>query len=114
MGFVGSVTVDVYDITGSQEQLLQSRRIWDYHWYRQDSDGLWSHKLGFTEVIDVDGVGNPIFDPRTSVREFDLEDESEETRSIGHAQYERLCGCFCVPGGGVDRYRESAPVESPE
>ena len=32
----------------------------DYHWYRQNPDGTWSHKPGETEAIH--GVINPIED----------------------------------------------------
>ena len=35
----------------------------DYHWYRQNSDGTWSHKLGRDYVINCDGNYNDIFDP---------------------------------------------------
>ena len=35
----------------------------DYHWYRQNSDGTWSHKPGTTEVTNLDAHGNIIFDP---------------------------------------------------
>ncbi len=35
----------------------------DYHWYRQDSDGLWSHKLGHLAISRLDESGNPIIDP---------------------------------------------------
>ena len=32
----------------------------DYHWYRQDADGTWSHKPGSWEVIT--GVVDPVAD----------------------------------------------------
>ena len=32
----------------------------DYHWYRQDADGTWSHKPGSNEVIS--GVTDPVQD----------------------------------------------------
>lgn len=35
----------------------------DYHWYRQDSDGYWSHKPGTTPIKLSDASNNPIFDP---------------------------------------------------
>lgn len=43
----------------------------DYHWYRQDSDGYWSHKQGTTEVRRTDSYtnGSIITDPQTAVRE---------------------------------------------
>jgi hypothetical protein len=45
--------------------------IWpgrDYHWYRQDKNGCWSHKPGQTPVVNTDNAGKPIRDPRTCDR----------------------------------------------
>jgi hypothetical protein len=45
--------------------------IWpgrDYHWYRQDRHGCWSHKPGQTPVRNVDNAGRTITDPRTCNR----------------------------------------------
>lgn len=36
---------------------------YDYHWYRQDADGYWSHKPGTTPVRLTDNSGNLILDP---------------------------------------------------
>lgn len=41
----------------------------DYHWYRQDSDGTWSHKPGEFPVSNRDGAGNIIFDPENCNRQ---------------------------------------------
>ncbi len=41
--------------------------IWpnvDYHWYRQDKVGCWSHKPGGTKARNTDNSGRPITDPR--------------------------------------------------
>jgi hypothetical protein len=41
--------------------------IWpntDYHWWRQDRNGCWSHKPGETPVVNVGADGNPIHDPQ--------------------------------------------------
>lgn len=40
----------------------------DYHWYRQDADGYWSHKIGTTKVRrdDHSNKGNLILDPQIS------------------------------------------------
>lgn len=35
----------------------------DYHWYRQNPDGTWSHKSGRLPVTDRDDSGNIIYDP---------------------------------------------------
>ena len=42
----------------------------DYHWYRQDSDGGWSHKPGLTEITYRDASGKYISDPRTCDRNY--------------------------------------------
>ena len=45
--------------------------IWpgtDYHWYRQDDVGCWSHKPGQTAARNTDNSGNPITDPKTCDR----------------------------------------------
>ncbi|MCE7929701.1 MAG: hypothetical protein DYG91_14580 [Chloroflexi bacterium CFX7] len=45
--------------------------IWpgrDFHWYRLDAGGAWSHKPGQTPVRDTDNSGNRIGDPRTCNR----------------------------------------------
>jgi hypothetical protein len=42
--------------------------IWpgiDFHWYRQDSHGCWSHKAGNTPVTNTDNSNQLISDPRT-------------------------------------------------
>ena len=40
----------------------------DYHWYRQDKFGCWSHKPGSTAARNVDDAGAAISDPRTANR----------------------------------------------
>lgn len=36
----------------------------DFHWYRLDRNGKWSHKPGTTAITDRDGIGGIIADPR--------------------------------------------------
>ena len=57
----------------------------DYHWYRRDRDGKWSHKPGSTPATNLDSSGNPITDPRTADRGL----------------YTVFCGCYCVCEGKV-------------
>ena len=40
----------------------------DFHWYRQDNVGCWSHKPGGTAVRNYDNSGKPITDPKTADR----------------------------------------------
>jgi hypothetical protein len=42
----------------------------DYHWWRQDSNQLWSHKPGSTDVVNKDGSGELIENPLISNRKF--------------------------------------------
>lgn len=45
--------------------------IWpniDYHWYRQDNVGCWSHKPGSGAATNLDNSGNAISDPQTCDR----------------------------------------------
>jgi hypothetical protein len=45
--------------------------IWpnvDFHWFRKDRNGFWSHKPGSTPVRNVDNSNQPIPDPRTANR----------------------------------------------
>lgn len=42
----------------------------DYHWYRQNRDGSWSHKPGKTNVINYDTFGKLIMDPRRCGRNY--------------------------------------------
>ncbi len=57
----------------------------DYHWYRQDKDGLWSHKPGQGTARNKDNSGNLINDPASANR----------------GGYSIFCGYFCICKGCV-------------
>lgn len=40
----------------------------DYHWYRQNSDGTWSHKPGLTHIRNIDEDNRIIYNPETCNR----------------------------------------------
>ena len=61
----------------------------DYHFYRQDSNGLWSHKPGGMPVTNVDALGNLIYDPALANRNY----SSEGT----NLNYDTFCSYMCVP-----------------
>ncbi len=42
----------------------------DYHWYRQNSDGTWSHKPGNGYVIKTDYQSQVIYDPQYCDRRY--------------------------------------------
>jgi hypothetical protein len=51
----------------------------DFHWYRLDTSGFWTHKPGGTQATNVDNSGNPITNPETANR----------------GMYTDFCGYFC-------------------
>ncbi len=58
----------------------------DYHWYREDTDGMWSHKPGSTPATNRDGSGQLIPNP--------------EYADIG--MYTDRCGFMCACGDNAD------------
>jgi hypothetical protein len=58
----------------------------DYHFYRQDTDGTWSHKLATKPVTNLDCEGNLIFDPKKAARNYK------------DANYEDFAGYFILMG----------------
>ena len=59
----------------------------DYHFYRQDSNGYWSHKPGATDVTHIDASGRPIYDPQLASKLY--------PKSGLH--YNKFCSYLCVP-----------------
>jgi hypothetical protein len=57
----------------------------DYHWYRQNPDGSWSHKDGSNPVKDFDAKKRKIFNPKQASRNYGED-----------LNYEDFCGFFCV------------------
>lgn len=78
-----------YDICseGAYKVALVIAPNFDYHWYRQNSDGAWSHKRGQTNVVNTDADGNIIFDPETANRDYSASD-SRANYSIFVGYYE--------------------------
>ena len=44
--------------------------VLDYHWYVQNADGYWSHKIGGLEVSNRDVSDNLIINPATANRNY--------------------------------------------
>tara|TARA_B100000902_G_C26905664_1_gene714337 strand:+ start:54 stop:596 length:543 start_codon:yes stop_codon:yes gene_type:complete len=65
----------------------------DYHFYRQDSDGYWSHKTGDNNVTNVDASGNKISNPELCDRNYDKEGDDKYYYNI-------FCGYFSTPYNG--------------
>ena len=59
----------------------------DYNFYRQDSDGTWSHKPGGTAVSRTDASRQRIYNPATADRMYG---------KVGGIDYDKPCTFFCV------------------
>jgi hypothetical protein len=59
----------------------------DYHFYRQDSNGYWSHKPGATDVTHIDATGRPIYDPQLASRLY----------PGSGLHYNQFCSYLCAP-----------------
>jgi hypothetical protein len=57
----------------------------DYHFYRQYSNGYWSHKPGSTDVTNKDATGRFIYDPQLASRKYHK----------SSLNYRNFCGFFC-------------------
>lgn len=78
----------------------------DYHFYRQDFDGYWSHKPGKNKVRRYDASKNLIKDPETADRNYDMSDDNQNNESDNN--YYEFCGYYLVPyegGGPFKRFR---------
>jgi hypothetical protein len=72
----------------------------DYHWYRQDPGGYWSHKLGGGPIRLEDASGRRIADPRLSDRSFEKLIDPQTNEPAGQ-NYNLFGGFFLVPQGGI-------------
>lgn len=64
----------------------------DLHYYRQDNNGLWSHKPGGRQVTNKDAVGSLIYAPHRTSRYYPKEFEQDNTLN-----YDSFCSYMCVP-----------------
>jgi len=68
----------------------------DFHWYRQDKDGSYSHKPGQLNIRNTDysnkKIKNPIFANRTN-------NTSKKNNEI--LDYSIVCNTFCIPKNNI-------------
>ena len=60
-----------------------------FHFYKQNSDGRWSHKPGTQKVVDYDASNKNIYIPHFSNRDY-----SHKPNKI---KYNDFCGYYCIP-----------------
>ena len=66
-----------------------------YHFYRQDSNGTWSHKDGGGEATNVDASGNTICDPKLADRDY--------SNLVEDSKFKKFCNYFCIPKNDYQR-----------
>lgn len=59
---------------------------YDYHFYRRDKNGYWSHKAGPTKATVYDASGKLIKDPKYANRKHGK-----------RLNYKKFCGYYCIP-----------------
>lgn len=80
---------------GTRKIALVADEDEDYHFYRQDSNGYWSHKPGATDVIPYDATKRKIYDPELASRYY--------PQSGLH--YDEFCSYLCIPSTKKHRLR---------
>lgn len=58
----------------------------DYHYYRLNDDGVWTHKPGYKPSTRFDSDNNIIIDPKLAARDYG-----------GNLNYKDFCGYYCIP-----------------
>jgi len=66
----------------------------DFHWYRQDNNGFFSHKPGQLYVRNYDSDNKKIIDPLFANR-------SDYKKKNDMLDYSFMCNSFCVPKDNV-------------
>jgi len=69
----------------------------DYHYYRQDSNGWWSHKPGGRPVKNTDSNGALIYRPDLAGRDYPAEYDGDSGLN-----YDSSCPYMCVPRKGKE------------
>ena len=83
----------------------------DYHFYRQDCNGTWSHKPGTNKVTNEDASGNAIIDPKKADRDYQKKCKRENGDDCDDEHnYSEFCAYLSVPlnslHGPIIRYIE--------
>lgn len=66
-----------------------------FHFYRQDKDGMWSHKPGISPISNIDASNRPIYIPHLADRNYARDkSNNEEDDSINYSEF---CGYYCIP-----------------
>ena len=58
----------------------------DYHYYRLNDEGIWTHKPGYKPITHYDSKNRRVIDPQLAARDYG-----------GTLNYKNFCGYYCVP-----------------
>ena len=72
--------------------LSNNSKSFDYHFYRQDLNGDWSHKAGDNAISNIDASGNKITDPKIADRNYNKTDNEIDDNN----DYNVFCGYYSV------------------
>jgi len=90
---------NVVNIPGYYLVALVTAPGYDYHWLRQDANGMWSHKPGWSPATNRDSAGKLIHDPRTAKLHVAVGVDRMNNTYI-YADYE-FSTFYYAPRGGV-------------
>jgi len=70
----------------------------DYHFYRLDNNGTWSHKPGSTDATNKDASENLIFNPEIADRDYSFKEYINDDGETEYGKnYELFCGFYMIP-----------------
>jgi hypothetical protein len=90
---------------GGRRIALVVNRGDDAHWYREQDDGIWSHKPGHLAPRDYDGSGFLIRNVADANTDDVFFDWGSASQSIETGRHYKLCGCFCTQPTCNERIR---------
>ncbi len=67
-----------------------------YHFYRQDSNGMWSHKPGTLSVTNLDASDQLIYAPHIADRNYAKDNNNNDA-----INYTEFCRYYCVPDNKI-------------
>lgn len=68
-----------------------------YHFYRQDANGLWSHKPGTLPITNLDASGKLIYAPHIADRDYSKGKKNKDDA----INYTDFCRYYCVPDNKI-------------
>ena len=75
---------------------------YDYHYYRYNDEGQWTHKPGYKPTTNLDAANNVITDPKKADRNYNKK-----------LNYTQFCGYTCIPRNPNSKNMSHIPNSSP-